>query len=447
MKKIQYISLLALAILVIMPLVSASLSSEGSMFGIWANRTGFSNQTGVANLSSYIVNNQSGFASLEPVISNNIFYLVNNSGTVIALNALNVSQRLATFETNDAPLVGNLIVAGDTLYVPTDVHIFALNATNISIQIGNITQGTNRAKMVVYNDVLYTGNNTKVQALNASNISQRLTNFKTGNVLSSGITIYNNKVYIGNGSSTFFALNASNLSQQLDSHKYASFSGSFGIPIVANDIVYVATNSNNVLHAINASNVSQEYNQFTPGTGQLTTPSFANDIIHVATFAGGGILYELNASDISQQLADPAVAGSFRSQGIISSDNIFYETTANSFVYAYNASNTSVYTSYFFAGFGANGFFTAPILHNGRIYAMLGNGGVFEIFPTPPIPPAPIDHSGITQIRDGIVGMFVNFFSLAPQLGSILAIILLISILAIVLIYAYKLKKVETFKG
>ena len=114
----------------------------------------------------------------------------------------------------------------------------------------------------------------------------------------SSAVIANGSVYIGSDfEGLLYQLNASNISQQINNYNVGQYA--YISPIVVNGYVYVGGSSNN-LYQLNASNISKLIANFTTGDNIRYSPIFANGSIFLGS--NDGYLYQLNASNISKQI-------------------------------------------------------------------------------------------------------------------------------------------------
>ncbi|MBI5046216.1 PQQ-binding-like beta-propeller repeat protein, partial [Candidatus Micrarchaeota archaeon] len=139
-------------------------------------------------------------------------------------------------------------------------------------------------------------------------------------------------------------------------------------PVVANGYVYIGSNDYSV-YQLNASNVSQQIANFTTGNMILSSVAVAGDYIYVGSF--DNILYQLNASNISQQIANFTTGSSIYSVSAIA-DGYVYTASEDSKVYQLNASNVSQQITNFTASSSIE---SSPAIANGYVY-IGDNGGI-----------------------------------------------------------------------
>ncbi len=113
--------------------------------------------------------------------------------------------------------------------------------------------------------------------------------------------------------------------------------GTGSFPAVANGYVYVGSYDGN-LYQLNASNISQKIANFSTGNTIYTSPVIVNGYVYVGSDDGN--LYQLNASNISQKIGQYTTGGAVRTSAAVANGYIYFGSTDNTF-YQFNASNIS----------------------------------------------------------------------------------------------------------
>ena len=311
----------------------SSLVSSGFVyFGSADNKFYQLNASDLSSVANFTASNM--FAS-TPAIFNNFVYVRGVDGNYFyQLNASNVSQQIATY-----PLVSigtspsTPAIFNNSVYITNNNFLLQLNASNVSQQIANFTDNVlDFSSPKINGTYIYVTDTFGIlYQLNVSNVSQQITNFTPAIIPSPAIS--DGFVYTGNNGA-FYQLNASNVSQQIASYPIIgalSFNTYASTPTVANGSVYIATGSscsfgcnNSVLYQLNASNVSQQIANYTTnyqGINVWGPPTVSGNYVYIGNKYH--IFYQLDASNVSQQIAN------YTTLGVISSAPSF----GNGFVY------------------------------------------------------------------------------------------------------------------
>ena len=160
----------------------------------------------------------------------------------------------------------------------------------------------------------------------------------------------------GNNYSTILGLN--NLNVTISS----------GTPIIVNGFIYLNSPSNSKLYQLNASNISQQIASFSLSSTDLpiSSPTFANGYIYIGSKQVAVLppftLYQLNASNISQQIATYPLYFSF--SPTVANGYVYVGSDTNS-LYQLNASDISqLINSYPTSG----KILSSPAISNDSIY-------------------------------------------------------------------------------
>jgi outer membrane protein assembly factor BamB len=235
-----------------------------------------------------------GFVDSSPAVANEVVYVENTIGYIIALNATTGNTLWRANPTNgvesSSPAVANGVV-----YVGSNYDtVYALNATTGHTLWRNTTptggSGTDSSPAVA-NGVVYVGNtNGAVYALNATNGTELWRN--TTGLADSSPAVANGVVYGGNNYGYFYALNANN-GTQLWNDQILPVQSS---PAVANGVVYVGVVDEQFgggyVNAFYATNGTELWRNMT-GLAD-SSPAVANGVVYVGNTNGG--VYALNAT-------------------------------------------------------------------------------------------------------------------------------------------------------
>ena len=216
------------------------------------------------------------------------------------------------------------------------------------------------ASPTIVDGVVYIGSwNNNTYALKAST-GALIWNYTTGNsIVYSSAAVADGVMYVGSGDGDVYAFNAST-GTLIWNCKIGQLVWSS--PAVANDLVYVGTNSN--LDALNASNGAFVWSYYT-GDEVVSSPAIDNGVVFIGSLNGN--VYALNATngayiwsyqtgsyvDSSPAIANGAVYISTDGSGNVEE---------SSDTYALNASTGTLLWSY------STGSFSSPAVANGLVY-------------------------------------------------------------------------------
>ena len=159
----------------------------------------------------------------------------------------------------------------------------------------------------------------------------------------------------------------------LNNANYTTWSSIDSSPAVANGYVYIGV-MNNYFYQLNASKVSQLIaNYSTTSSSIQSSPAVANGYVYVGT--DNGDIYQLNASNISQNIAN-YTTGSFISSSPAVANGYVYVGNDNGDIYQLNASNISQYI----ANYSAGGIVTSsPAVANGYVYVGSNDNKLYQL--------------------------------------------------------------------
>ena len=178
-----------------------------------------------------------------------------------------------------------------------------------------------------------------------------------GNNLESSPAVVNGVVYVGSDSNgSVYALNASTGAQLWS---FATGADLLASPAVANGVVYVEQYDGSNLYALDASTGAQLWSD-TIGTS-LSSPAVVNGVVYVGSFDGN--LYALNASTGAQLWSYNTGAEVWSSPAVV--NGVVYVGSQNNNVYALNASTGAKLWSY---ATGGAIWFSSPTVANGVVY-------------------------------------------------------------------------------
>jgi len=253
------------------------------------------------------------------------------SGKLYALNASTGAQiwgaPFITEQLSWGPTIVDGVVYLHARKGAAQNNTFAVNATTGTQIWGYRTPMTDQGYSVpaVANGVLYFGAgdgniNGKIYALNASTGAYISDYTLGGKYQISSPTVYNGVVYIGSdgvpGSAStgaVYALNASDITQLIGGYATPN-RPVLSTPAVANGTVYVGAGATagiwgadgtGAVYALNASNVSQQFWNYTTGSNRQvgSSPAVANGVVYAGAGidvgmggSGDGAVYAVNAS-------------------------------------------------------------------------------------------------------------------------------------------------------
>jgi len=356
-------------------------SSEWRMYGKYLNHTAYDGIpfTVISGLN-YSIFTTGYSVDQNPTIANGYVYIASSSTdrNIYQLNASNISQKIANYTLIPDNTFSNPIVANGFVYIGSSYVLYQLNASNVSQQITNYTYGPGGFGLLQYspaisNGFLYTGSADALLQLNASNISQKIANFTVGVNILMTPAIANGYVYVGYGFRTLFQLNATNISlTPIANFSFTTGNGFSVPPAVANGFVYIGggPSAGGWLFQLNASNVSQQIANFTTvGTVAYSSPAVASGYVYIGT---SNAFYQLNASNVSQQIAN--YSGTFYMPTV--ANGYVYVANGSNYMFQLNASNVSqMIGTLYLGGIVAS----SPAYARGYIYFGSGNYNVYQV--------------------------------------------------------------------
>ena len=143
-------------------------------------------------------------------------------------------------------------------------------------------------------------------------------------------------------------------------------------PAVANGYVYVGSADNNV-YQLNASNISKQIASYTTNGPIASSVAIANGYVYVGS--NDNSLYQLNASDISQKIASYAAGNHMASVAAIANGYVYVGSNDNS-LYQLNASDISQEIASYRASSSVN---SIPAVANGYVYVGSNDGNVYQL--------------------------------------------------------------------
>jgi outer membrane protein assembly factor BamB len=144
----------------------------------------------------------------------------------------------------------------------------------------------------------HTGNYSTVAGSIPSN-GQLLWNYTTGGLVASSPAVANGVVYVGSEDNNVYALNATTGAQLWN---YTTGGQVWSSPAVANGAVYVGSDDNNT-YALNATTGAKLWN-YTTGNSVFSSPAVANGTVYVGSVDGN--VYAIgNAAAATSQSAMP----------------------------------------------------------------------------------------------------------------------------------------------
>ncbi|MBI2128670.1 PQQ-binding-like beta-propeller repeat protein [Candidatus Woesearchaeota archaeon] len=146
-------------------------------------------------------------------------------------------------------------------------------------------------------------------------------------------------------------------------------------PAVANGYVYVGSDDAK-LYQLNASNISQQVASFSAAGAIYSSPAVADGYVYILNY--NTTIYQLNASNVSQKIASFSTGGGFyntQSSPVVS-NGFVYVGSSLGVLYQLNASNVSQKIANFTAG---DGMYTVPAVANGFVYAGSNDAKLYQL--------------------------------------------------------------------
>jgi outer membrane protein assembly factor BamB len=274
-----------------------------------------------------------GSIASSPAVSNGIVYFGSTDTNVYALDASTGAQVWTYNAVNY--IYSSPTIANNTVYIPTITTLYKLNAaTGALLQSKSI--GTNvYSTPAITNDFVYVGSSTPAfYGIDVSDLGWHYGFYPPNNVISSP-SVVNDIIYFGSGRHVY-ALNASDNMVPIwdfnDTYETAFYSTS---PAVANGIVYVAGNGNNILRALNASTGAYVWNY--TASAAVYTPSVANGIVYFG--CNDNNIYALNASTGAPYWTFPT--GGFVNDAPSIANGVLYVASQDGKLYALDLSGAA----------------------------------------------------------------------------------------------------------
>ncbi len=110
-------------------------------------------------------------------------------------------------------------------------------------------------------------------------------------------------------------------------------------PVGNSNYIYVVSNTNGVVFQLNTTNISQQIANFSMGVASTSTPAIAGDYLYVGN--DDNRTFQLNATNVSQQIANFTTVGRIRSSPVVSGGYV-YVITEGGYIYQLNATNVSI---------------------------------------------------------------------------------------------------------
>ena len=143
-------------------------------------------------------------------------------------------------------------------------------------------------------------------------------------------------------------------------------------PAIANGYVYISSDDTYV-YQLNASNISQQIANYKTGNSIRSSPAVSNSFVYVGS--KDRHLYQLNASNISQQIANYTTSTMILSSPVFANGYVYISSDDN-YVYQLNASNISQQI----ANFSLTGYCdNTPTIAGDYIYFIDSVGFVYQL--------------------------------------------------------------------
>ena len=351
-------------------------SSEPSSNSEWTNwgrdlgGTRFLDAQTSDNLTSGIIRTYNGpgnyLPGIAPVVSEEYVYYVFSGGTIVQLNASNVSQEIA--RTSGIVFDTNIAITSDFIFScsQTSNLCFRMNKNNVSLILQNVTARGMDVDPLVYQDYLYFLDNGDYYQVNASNFSQVI-GTKESCYSYSYPAIYGEYFYTDCGGTNIYQLNASNIGQEINSMGGAGIFYYVRSPLAIKDgSIYVGEDEGK-FYRINATNLDQ-----TIETGAIYSSgkiAVSDDSFYL--LKTGGIIVKYSVDDFSQ--SETSIDLNFNTFSI--SKEYVYGMGSSSGLVKLNISNlTQVIENYSFGT--ANSYIS---LTQDYIYFVNTTGTLFQI--------------------------------------------------------------------
>jgi len=314
----------------------------------------------------------------------------------------NISNTVVITKTLPYTVTGSPLVVGDYVYLhPYNYNyakLYKFNALNISELIENSTNTyTIQGRSPTYFDEsFYIHYSTSLVQVNASNLSQMI---DSESIADAGYyatpTVYNNSVIVGDGNYNPYirAFNSSNISQVLSGKAIPS--RIYESTPVKNGYAYVA--SSGAIYQLNASNLSQQVAVVScyANSIEYTFPVSSEYIYKKCTNGDGSNirLTQFNASNVSQQIANYTLGASSIQPPVVNGNYLF--VAAGSIMYQLDASDVSQLIGSYTAGSTING---APIIAKGFLYFGAQDSKLYQLGTYNPLLAINIDYPEDNEI-------------------------------------------------
>jgi outer membrane protein assembly factor BamB len=147
----------------------------------------------------------------------------------------------------------------------------------------------------------------------------------------------------------------------LNNANYTASEDIYSSPTVANGYVYIGSDDDNV-YQLNASNVSQQIATYTTNGDVDSSPAIVDGYLYIGSY--DHYVYQLNASNVSQQIANYSTGKTIYSSPAVANGYVYIGSDDNS-TYQLNASNISQQI----ANYTTGGYIeSSPAVANGYVY-------------------------------------------------------------------------------
>jgi sporulation protein YlmC with PRC-barrel domain len=387
-------------------LSSNSPDDEWWMLGHDTGYTRFTTANAPANISDTTVttfNTNNDVTGTPIIVENSLFIHPRdfNSANLYELNALNISQSI-TNSTNTYSLDGRGITYyNDFIYMHSDANLLQINASNLSQQIDTEPIGDfgYYATPTVFNGSVYigTGNsNPDIDQFNVTNISDVISTFNSGSRIYVSTPVLGLYAY-GASSGAIYQFNFSNLGNTVYSKTCYANGIEYTFP-VSEDYVYkkctLGNGSSLHLAQFNSSNVSMHIANFSAGGYDY---ALGNGWLY---FSSSGVVYQLNATNISHQFANFTMATSSNDPVVATQDYLF--VSAGSVMYQLDASNISQSIGSYTAGGAING---PPIVAKGFLYFGSDDNNLYQLGISDPLSSVTISYPANGSVHYNITNL------------------------------------------
>ena len=407
-----------LAVMLLVSLVEANTyeapSDDWWMFGGNSALQRYTTANAPANISDTVNRTVTLASDVDngPIIVGDLLYIAPedfSSAKSYKLNALNISEILETSVGYYEAMHGFNYYNG-FLYFNYDNYLYQVNSSNISqvIDTEYIADSAGwYGAPTIYDGSIYAsaGNyNPYIRQFNASNISQILSSYYIYSRPYDAVSVYGENAYAG-VSGILLHLNSSDLSQKIS--QYTCSGGSLGNLIPATDeYVYKSCQTDSVTYTVqlNASDISQQIANFSNGSTLWSGGTvLAGDYIY---FAQGSTFFQVNASNVSQQIANYTMDASVTTAPIATPDYVFIGASTK--MYQFDASDISSLIGTYTAGGAING---DPVVAKGFLYFGATDNKLYQLGTYNPLLALNVDYpvdgeiySNVTEVNYTVAG-------------------------------------------